>query len=133
VLLGVATVRDLHVLARTKYTAPLTTCGSGHADRRCWLVGWDGMQANTGGHEMSSSKNKTAALHTKADRRCGSESSLAGGKQRLVVVSNRTPLSFASENGRLTPKHSSGGLVSALEPLLRKHGSLWIGSAGAQD
>ncbi|WP_083836673.1 trehalose-phosphatase [Granulicella mallensis] len=51
----------------------------------------------------------------------------------LVVVSNRIPLSFAMEQGKLTATPSSGGLVSALEPLLKEHGGVWIGSAGTQD
>jgi trehalose 6-phosphate synthase len=48
-------------------------------------------------------------------------------------VSNRLPVSFVSEDGKLTAKVSSGGLVSALEPLLKEHGGLWVGSAGTQD
>jgi trehalose 6-phosphate synthase/phosphatase len=51
----------------------------------------------------------------------------------LVVVSNRLPVSFVSEDGKLTAKVSSGGLVSALEPLLKEHGGLWVGSAGTED
>src|SRR5580692_11676423 len=68
---------------------------------------------------------KTSAAKT-------SEVNKAGGS-RLVVVSNRLPVSFVSEDGKLTAKVSSGGLVSALEPLLKEHGGLWVGSAGTQD
>ncbi len=51
-------------------------------------------------------------------------------KQELVVVSNRLPLSFQKEpDGHLRAKQSSGGLVTALEPLLREHGGIWVGSA----
>ncbi len=54
-------------------------------------------------------------------------------KPSLVVVSNRIPVSFVTIDGRSTAKVSSGGLVSALEPLLREHGGLWVGSAGTTD
>ncbi|AXC14139.1 Alpha,alpha-trehalose-phosphate synthase [UDP-forming] [Acidisarcina polymorpha] len=53
--------------------------------------------------------------------------------RRLVVVSNRIPLSWVQEGGHLTTKPSSGGLISALEPLLKAHGGLWVGSAGSED
>lgn len=51
-------------------------------------------------------------------------------KQDLVVISNRLPLSFESGPEGIRVKQSSGGLVTALEPLLREHGGVWIGSAG---
>jgi trehalose 6-phosphate synthase/phosphatase len=51
----------------------------------------------------------------------------------LVLVSNRIPLTISSENGKLTGHPSSGGLVSALEPLLKEHGGLWVGSGGTED
>ena len=57
----------------------------------------------------------------------------APATRRLVIVSNRIPLSFVEEGGHLTAKPSSGGLVSALDPLLAEHGGLWVGSAGTQD
>src|SRR3954468_14462626 len=52
---------------------------------------------------------------------------------RLVVVSNRIPVSFATENGTLVAKPSSGGLIGALEPVLEDHGGMWVGSVGAED
>ncbi len=51
----------------------------------------------------------------------------------LVLVSNRIPITISSENGKLTGHPSSGGLVSALEPLLKEHGGLWVGSGGTED
>jgi trehalose 6-phosphate synthase/phosphatase len=50
--------------------------------------------------------------------------------QRLVVVSNRLPLSFRHEKGQMLASPSSGGLVSALTPILTEHGGVWIGSTG---
>ncbi len=53
-------------------------------------------------------------------------------KRELVIVSNRLPLSFDKGPDGMRAKQSSGGLVTALEPLLREHGGIWIGSAGTQ-
>jgi trehalose 6-phosphate synthase len=50
----------------------------------------------------------------------------------LVIVSNRLPLSFESDGDKLHVRPSSGGLVTALEPLLREHGGVWVGSAGTE-
>ena len=52
----------------------------------------------------------------------------APATRRLVIVSNRIPLSFVEEGGHLTANPSSGGLVSALDPLLAEHGGLWVGT-----
>src|ERR1700723_4060324 len=52
---------------------------------------------------------------------------------KLVLVSNRIPISFTTENGKLIGHPSSGGLVSALEPLLKNHGGIWVGSGGTED
>lgn len=47
---------------------------------------------------------------------------------RLVVVSNRLPITVKRDgNGELQVKPSSGGLVTALQPVLRSNGGLWIG------
>jgi trehalose 6-phosphate synthase len=52
-------------------------------------------------------------------------------KKRLIVVSNRLPVSFKKERGKLQAVPSSGGLVSALTPILKEHGGTWIGSPGS--
>ena len=54
-------------------------------------------------------------------------------KSKLVLVSNRIPITITAEDGKLQGHPSSGGLVSALEPLLKTHGGLWIGSGGTED
>ena len=51
---------------------------------------------------------------------------------RLVVVSNRLPISIARENGEWTVTAGAGGLVTALAPVLRDRGGLWIGWSGAK-
>jgi trehalose 6-phosphate synthase/phosphatase len=50
---------------------------------------------------------------------------------RLVVVSNRLPLTMRKVNGRWTSERSSGGLVSAMNPLLRRNSGIWIGWSGS--
>jgi alpha,alpha-trehalose-phosphate synthase [UDP-forming] len=51
---------------------------------------------------------------------------------RLIVVSNRLPVSITEENGRVCVERSSGGLVSALEPVMKKSGGAWIGWPGLE-
>jgi trehalose 6-phosphate synthase/phosphatase len=48
----------------------------------------------------------------------------------VVVASNRLPFSFTRNSHGLVRKPSPGGLVSALEPVLRKRGGTWIGWPG---
>lgn len=53
---------------------------------------------------------------------------------RLVVASNRLPVSLKSgPDGGWRVRPSSGGLVTALEPVLRARGGLWIGWPGVAD
>src|ERR1700744_6204669 len=52
---------------------------------------------------------------------------------KLVLVSNRIPITITTEDGRLKGHPSSGGLVSALEPLLKNHGGIWVGSGETED
>jgi trehalose 6-phosphate synthase/phosphatase len=49
---------------------------------------------------------------------------------RLLVVSNRLPIVLARKNGGWTLKSGSGGLVSALAPVLSHRGGLWVGWPG---
>jgi len=55
-----------------------------------------------------------------------------GGRSRLVVVSNRLPFVFRrGAAGEWIVEAGSGGLVSALMPVLRDRGGTWIGWPGA--
>jgi trehalose 6-phosphate synthase/phosphatase len=74
------------------------------------------------------------------DRRCDnakraeqyrSEERMSQSHSKLVVVSNRLPLSFKMEADKVTASASSGGLVSALAPILAEYGGTWVGSTGA--
>jgi trehalose 6-phosphate synthase/phosphatase len=48
----------------------------------------------------------------------------------LVVVSNRLPFQVEREGGQVRLTRSPGGLVSALEPALRRRGGTWVGWTG---
>ncbi len=50
---------------------------------------------------------------------------------RLAVLSNRLPVALTrGPDSRFTAAHSPGGLVNALEPVLRRKGGRWIGWPG---
>jgi len=54
------------------------------------------------------------------------------GPERLIVVSNRLPFSFRQDaDGRWRAEPGGGGLVTALLPVLRNRGGMWIGWTGA--
>jgi trehalose 6-phosphate synthase/phosphatase len=53
-------------------------------------------------------------------------------EQPIVVASNRLPFTFSRTAVGLERKPSPGGLVSALEPILRKRGGTWIGWPGTE-
>jgi trehalose 6-phosphate synthase len=53
---------------------------------------------------------------------------ISGG--RLIVVSNRLPMTLRKSEKGWTTERSSGGLASAMNPLLRKDEGDWIGWAG---
>lgn len=49
---------------------------------------------------------------------------------RLIIVSNRLPVVFERKEGILSFRSGSGGLVTALAPVLRDRGGMWIGWSG---
>ena len=51
-------------------------------------------------------------------------------RSRLVVVSNRLPVELKREGRRWRSVPASGGLASALHPVLRQRGGTWFGWAG---
>ena len=51
---------------------------------------------------------------------------------RLIVLSNRLPVTIRRSRGELKAERSSGGLVAAMEPAMRKRGGVWIGWPGAK-
>lgn len=52
---------------------------------------------------------------------------------RLVLVSNRLPVVIEQEGDAWRCRPGSGGLVTALNPVLRRHGGVWIGWPGVAD
>ncbi len=56
----------------------------------------------------------------------------ATGKRRLLVASNRLPVQLVRDaDGSYRAERGSGGLVSALLPVLRNRGGTWIGWPGS--
>jgi alpha,alpha-trehalose-phosphate synthase [UDP-forming] len=51
-------------------------------------------------------------------------------RERMVVVANRLPVSVDQRQAIPTVRPSSGGLVSALAPVLRRHAGCWVGWYG---
>ncbi len=49
---------------------------------------------------------------------------------RVIIVSNRLPVTIAEESGELTAKRSVGGLATALAPVLEQYDTLWVGWTG---
>lgn len=56
------------------------------------------------------------------------------GTASLVVIANRLPVDrVVDDEGNVSWRTSPGGLVSALEPVMRRHHGAWIGWNGAPD
>jgi trehalose 6-phosphate synthase len=51
-------------------------------------------------------------------------------KGRFIIVSNRLPVELETKDDNIIVKHGSGGLVTALTPILKKHQGTWIGWNG---
>ena len=54
---------------------------------------------------------------------------MAHGRRRLIVVSNRGPVSYSVEQGERVARRGAGGLVTALSGVLSRHDVTWIASA----
>jgi trehalose 6-phosphate synthase/phosphatase len=54
----------------------------------------------------------------------------AGESSTVAVVSNRLPFSAERRHGGLTLARSPGGLVTALDPVLKRLGGVWVGWPG---
>ncbi len=50
-------------------------------------------------------------------------------RRKLIVVSNRGPVSYSRQNGERVAKRGGGGLVTALRGLVSYHDVTWIASA----
>lgn len=54
-------------------------------------------------------------------------------KYRLIIVSNRLPVVLSKKEGEWHAVPGSGGLVTALAPVLKDRGGLWIGWSGTEE
>ncbi len=60
------------------------------------------------------------------------ESDTRAANQRLIVASNRLPVVLdRGEDGEWTAEPGSGGLVTAMRPVLQGRGGMWVGWPGA--
>jgi trehalose-6-phosphate synthase len=50
-------------------------------------------------------------------------------RRKLIVVSNRGPVSYSREGGERVTRRGGGGLVTALRSLVSHHDVTWIASA----
>ena len=50
-------------------------------------------------------------------------------RRKLIVVSNRGPISYGRIDGERIARRGAGGLVTALAPLVSHHDVTWIASA----
>jgi trehalose 6-phosphate synthase len=53
-------------------------------------------------------------------------------KKRLIALSNRLPISAHKKGGQWTVSPGTGGLVTAMAPVLRNRGGTWIGWPGSR-
>src|SRR5438105_15738479 len=54
-------------------------------------------------------------------------------RRKLIVVSNRGPVSYSRQNGDRVAKRGGGGLVTALRGLVSYHDVTWIASAISEE
>ncbi|HYH75649.1 MAG TPA: trehalose-6-phosphate synthase [Candidatus Saccharimonadales bacterium] len=53
-------------------------------------------------------------------------------KQRIILVSNRLPISISEIKGKLSVQRSNGGLATALSALMDNYDAVWMGWAGTE-
>ena len=54
---------------------------------------------------------------------------MSADRRRLIVVSNRAPVSYGRDAQGRTARRGGGGLVTALGPLVSRHEITWIANA----
>src|SRR5687768_9280844 len=83
---------------------------------------------------MAQQDQKLIRREPETPRTGGRGSGMKRTKERLVVVSNRLPYVFArGPDGTWKTQGGSGGLVTALVPVLRDRGGIWIGWPGTSE
>ena len=66
-----------------------------------------------------------------SERSQGSGPSVPGSGAGLVVLSNRLPVTIKRGPAEAGVQRSSGGLVAAMDPAMRRRGGTWAGWAGS--
>jgi trehalose 6-phosphate synthase/phosphatase len=51
---------------------------------------------------------------------------------RLLVVSNRLPVAFLQEGAKWSTKRTEGGLATAMTPIMKRTGGVWLGWSGTK-
>src|SRR5436309_14782102 len=54
-------------------------------------------------------------------------------RRKLIVVSNRGPVSYSRQNGERVARRGGGGLVTALRGLVAHHDVTWVASAMTEE
>jgi trehalose 6-phosphate synthase len=68
---------------------------------------------------------RKGSFDSEPTRRAGADHSRSW--ERLIVLANRAPLTYEPDaNGRMAVKRSGGGLVTAIEPLMKRYGGIWV-------
>ena len=92
------------------------------------------MAPGPGGQERSDPGNSAGGQSADSGGQERSDPGDSSGTSDFVVVANRLPIDVERlPDGTTTYKRSPGGLVTALEPLLRKRRGAWIGWPGITD
>jgi trehalose 6-phosphate synthase len=92
--------------------------------------GRSGEPARAAAGALAAGSADARAGHTRSRPARAGGSGARGQKRRLLVVSNRLPLRRARRAGETQWQRSSGGLVSALFPILQARGGTWVGWSG---
>ncbi|GAA4385490.1 trehalose-6-phosphate synthase [Tsukamurella soli] len=81
------------------------------------------------GRSASTDAEEASGPEPAADRASG----VGHGVAEFVVVANRLPVDIVQDEQGVSWNTSPGGLVTALEPILRARRGAWVGWAGAAD
>jgi len=80
-------------------------------------------------------QGKVEAESVRSEERATQPGSTPAARQEsgsILVVSNRLPVTCQEGPDGLEKKASSGGLVSAMDPILREQGGTWVGWPGSE-
>jgi len=81
--------------------------------------------------EVKRSKSANNLNHVYLDKGINTDKNeLNMDDKSLFIVSNRLPFTLEREDDEILVKNSSGGLITALDPVLQKYGGNWIGWSG---